>query len=145
MDLVIVCTLATSFIFGVTPLFERILLKGTEFPLAVGAFARILPALLVSSIFLFFSGDIRRLSSMGVKEYLGFGILGILGSLVGPFLLFIAYRQPSGNISYIGPLLATFPLFTVLAGYLFLGEAISKTQFAGTALIVTGAVLLSLR
>ena len=145
MDLVIICTLATSLIFGVTPLFERILLKGTEFPLAIGAFARIFPALLASTIFIFMTGDIRRLSSMGSKEYLGFGILGILGSLVGPSLLFVAYRQPSGNISYIGPLLATFPLFTVLAGYLFLGEAISRTQLVGMTMIITGAVLLSFR
>lgn len=145
MDLVIVCTLATSFIFGVTPLFERILLKGSEFPLAVGTFARVFPALLASLLFIIATGDIRRLSSMGTKEYLGFGLLGILGSLVGPALLFVAYRQPSGNISFIGPLLASFPLFTVFAGYLFLGEAISRTQLAGMAMIITGAVLLSYR
>lgn len=145
MDLVLVYTITTAFIFGSTPILERVLLKGTDFPLPVALMARVLPALLISIAFVILSGSGTKLASMGAKEYVGFGILGILGSLVGPYLLFAAYRQPSGNISLIGPLLATFPIFTVLGGYFFLGESISRGQFTGIVLVLTGAVLLSLK
>jgi len=143
MDLVISCSLLTSFIFGVTPLFERILLKDSHFSLTVGLFARLLPALVVILIVMAFSGETGKLGELGLKEYVGFGILGILGSLVGPGLLFLAYRQPSGNISLIGPLLGSFPLFTVLAGFFIRGETITPSKIIGTLLVISGAMLLS--
>jgi uncharacterized membrane protein len=145
MNKVVVCSLLAAAIYGTTPLFERILLKGTHFPLHVGAFARLVPALIVSIVWLFLAGGFRGFGAMAFREWAGFGFLGILGSLVGPYLLFIAYRQHDGNISLIGPLLGTFPLFTIAAGFLFLKETVTAAQWIGIAMILSGSVLVSYR
>lgn len=145
MPIEIICVLTTAFIFGITPLFERWLLHGSDFPLAVAMFARSLPATIMAACFLFLSGDATRLSTLQMRSWAIFGVLGILGSLVGPWLLFVAYRQPGGNISLIAPLLGTFPLFSILAGTLILGEAVSRTQAIGIVLLLSGAALVSWR
>jgi drug/metabolite transporter (DMT)-like permease len=145
MRTVILCTLGAAFIYGTSPLFERMLLKGSEFPLSVGAFSRVLFALIAALVLVLASGDLGKMTEMGTREYIGFGILGILGSLAGPYLLFHAYRQPGGNITLIGPLLATFPIFTVVCGYFFLGEPVSRLQVAGIIMTISGAIMISVK
>ena len=59
-------------------------------------------------------------------------------------MLFYLRAIQSAEASVVAPLFQTSTLFTFALGYLILGETLSPTNAAGAALIVLGALLLSL-
>lgn len=65
-----------------------------------------------------------------------FGVIAI-------WLYLIALKQDETSI--IVPLFQTIPVFAFILGYFFLGEILTIRQAAGSILILTGAVLLSLK
>ena len=63
---------------------------------------------------------------------------------MGAMLLYLQALQ-SEEASVVAPFFQASPLFGYALGYLVLGEKLSGTQLAGGALIVVGALIVSLR
>ena len=63
---------------------------------------------------------------------------------MGAMLLYLQALQ-SEEASVVAPFFQASPLFGYALGYLVLGEKLSSTQLAGGALIVVGALIVSLR
>ena len=57
---------------------------------------------------------------------------------------FFFYAISKGQISLTGTIVAGYPVFTILLSYFFLSEKLSWIQYAGIALILTGAVIVAL-
>jgi drug/metabolite transporter (DMT)-like permease len=69
--------------------------------------------------------------------------MAIISTLLPVFLLSHAIRRiGSGNTSLIG---SVGPVSTVLMAYVFLQEALSPSQIAGAALVLTGVLVVSLQ
>jgi transporter family protein len=72
------------------------------------------------------------------------GGMAAVSALIAPVsltLLFLALR--AGDASRVIPLTAAYPLVTVLLALLVLNEAFSVATFVGAALVVVGAILLT--
>lgn len=69
-----------------------------------------------------------------------FGLASGAGLALG--LLFYYLALEKGQVSVVVPLTATYPLVSVLLGYVVLGERPSAAQLVGAALVVVGMVLL---
>ena len=57
---------------------------------------------------------------------------------------FFFYAISKGQISLTGTIVAGYPVFTIVLSYFFLSEKLLWTQYAGIALILTGAVIVAL-
>jgi uncharacterized membrane protein len=71
-------------------------------------------------------------------------VMTICGILYMGAMLFYLRAIQSEEASVVAPLFQASTLFTFLLGYLFLGERLGPAQFAGGALVVGGALGLSL-
>jgi uncharacterized membrane protein len=78
--------------------------------------------------------------SVGAIAVIAFS--GIL--YMGAMLLYLQALQ-SEEASVVAPFFQASPLFGYALGYLVLGEKLSSTQLAGGALIIVGALIVSLR
>lgn len=65
---------------------------------------------------------------------------GLIGGLIGLFLYFTALQM--ADTSKIVAIVATFPMFTAIYAYLFLGEAPGPMRITGIAFIVIGSILI---
>ena len=55
-----------------------------------------------------------------------------------------AYAVSKGSVSLVSPLVATYPIVTVILSFFFLNEKLSLWQFFGISLVITSSVALSL-
>jgi transporter family protein len=65
---------------------------------------------------------------------------GIFAALLGQLAYYYAIK--GGEISFVSPLVAAFPLVTILLAFLFLGENLSVQKFIGAVLIVAGVIII---
>jgi drug/metabolite transporter (DMT)-like permease len=56
---------------------------------------------------------------------------------------FFFYAISKGQISLTGTIVSGYPVFTILLSYFFLSEKLLLSQYAGIALILTGAVIVA--
>lgn len=78
-----------------------------------------------------------RLSRAGVLWFMG------VGALNGAAVLLMYYALTVGSISVVSPIVATYPLFTMLFSAMFLKtETLSPKAVAGVILAVAGVVLI---
>jgi len=78
---------------------------------------------------------------------LGIPRLGLLhfvptGLLIGVAVLCMYGALASGSVVVVSPIVATYPLFTLLGGLLIGHEALTRRLLAGTLLVVAGVVLI---
>jgi drug/metabolite transporter (DMT)-like permease len=71
-------------------------------------------------------------------------LMMLSGVLYMAAMLSYFYALQSGAPSVVSPFFQTAPVFGYALGYFFLGEQLSAAQFAGAALIICGAVFVSL-
>src|ERR1700744_1493852 len=76
---------------------------------------------------------------------LSIGVMTVSGILYMGAMLFYLRAIQSEEASVVAPLFQASTLFTFLLGYLFLHESLGTHQLLGIALIVGGALSLSLR
>lgn len=134
MELWILLGIASSFAFGSLSIIDRYFLqkeKNLAHPMVFAVTTSITSALVVTPVF-FLSGT--AFSITRELLLLSFLIAGI--STVSRYMYYFALRN--GEASYIAPFAKFMTVFSVIFGFLFLGESISLMLILGSALIFIG-------
>jgi len=131
---VIFLLIATTFLWGVTPIFEKIGLAKVD-PL-IGVTIR--SALVTAGLFLltFLLGKGRALIELDGKSIFLFGTSGMMAGLLGMWAYYTVLKMEA--TSKIVPITACYPLVTALLSVLVLKEGVTLHRVLGTALIVSG-------
>jgi transporter family protein len=131
---VIFLLIATTFLWGATPIFEKIGLAKVD-PL-IGVTIR--SALVTAGLFLltFLLGKGRALIELEGKTIFLFGASGMMAGLLGMWTYYTALKMEA--TSKIVPIAACYPLVTALLSILILKEGVTLHRVVGTALIVSG-------
>ena len=132
--MVIFLLIATTFLWGATPIFEKIGLAKVD-PL-IGVTIR--SALVTAGLFLltFLLGKGRALIELDGKSIFLFGASGMMAGLLGMWTYYTALKMEA--TSKIVPIAACYPLVTALLSILILKEGVTLHRVMGTALIVSG-------
>jgi transporter family protein len=131
---IILLLIATAFLWGTTPIFEKIGLVNVD-PL-IGATIRstiVTAGLLIITLLL---GKGRALLEVDEKSFFLFGASGIMAGLLGMWTYYSALKV--GATSKIVPIAACYPLVTSLFSVLILRDGVTFSRVFGTALIVGG-------
>ena len=132
--------LATSFFWGVAPIFSKIGLKGTVDPTV----ALTLRSFVISFILLFWvitTGNLNEIYSLVTsKAGLFIAAEGICASLLGHLAYYYAVKY--GDVSKVVPVTASFPLIAFILAILFLSEKLTPTKVIGAILIVAGIIVI---
>ncbi len=80
------------------------------------------------------------------KYSVGLVLLAALGGVLNGLGALTAFQafESGGKASVVVPLMALYPMVTVLLAFIFLNERLSGTQWLGVALALVAGVLLSL-
>lgn len=105
-----------------------------------------LPSPIMAGYRIFFASSVlmpigwQRLSSLKTRDWRGITIVAFAGSGIPAFLF--AYAQQDIPSAIAGCLNSLTPLFTLLIGFLLFGRGMHIYKIAGTAIGLTGALLL---
>ena len=126
--------MATTFLWGATPILEKVGLAKVD-PL-IGVTIR--SALVTAGLFLltFLLGKGRELIELDGKSIFLFGASGMMAGLLGMWTYYTALKMEA--TSKIVPIAACYPLVTALLSILILKEGVTLHRVIGTALIVSG-------
>ena len=124
----------TALLWGATPIIEKIGLAKVD-PL-VGVTVRSTVVTIGLFILLLFMGKGRELIEVSGRNILLFGASGVMAGLLGMWTYYMALRMEA--TSKIVPIAASYPLVTAFLSVLILGEGVTLSRVAGTALIVSG-------
>ena len=137
MDVVILALL-TAFIWGISPMFDKVGLKSIDPVIAVAIRSFTVSIILI--IYLIVSGRIGELTAVSLKP-VGYIIIGaVLASLLAQITYFFALKQ--GAASQVIPISSIYPLITVIIAASFLGEKFGIGKGVGAVLVVAGVILL---
>jgi uncharacterized membrane protein len=79
------------------------------------------------------------------RDLASVGLMTLSGLLYMGAMLFYLQALQQHEASVVAPFFQASPLFSYVLGYVVLGEDLSSTQLLGGALIVSGAVIVSVR
>ncbi len=96
-------------------------------------------ALFALPIILFINPDVLSVSRFDAS------ILIFNGAILVFAYIFYFYALFEDEASIVAPLFQLIPVFGFILGYAVLGESLTRTQIAGSIIIICGAILLSLR
>ena len=131
---IILLLILTAFLWGATPVLEKIGL-GKVNPLT-GVTIRSLAVSIALIVYLVFTGKIRQTLTVDFKTLAIFSVTGIMAGLLGMLTYFTVLKR--GATSQIVPIAATYPLVTAILSILILGEHVTPLRLIGTVLIITG-------
>lgn len=131
---VILLLLITAFLWGTTPVLEKIGLGSTD-PL-IGVTIRSIAVTVALVIYLVLAGKARQVFQVDFKTWVIFSVTGLMAGLLGMLTYFIALKR--GATSQIVPIAATYPLVTAILSVLILGEHVTFLRLIGTILIIAG-------
>ncbi len=134
----IVLLLITMFLWGSTPILEKLGLQGVE-PLTA-VLIRSLAITVVLLVIFSVTGRIGELARVPLKSLVLFSVSGILAGLIGMWTYF--HLLKSGATSKIVPISAAYPLVTALLSMLILGEGVTLQRMIGIVLTIAGIVLI---
>ena len=126
-------------IWGLNPIFEKLSLRDAT-PFSVITIRFIFTSVILTLIMIVF-GKTGEIISVDSRSLFWILLSGLVGGLIGLFIFFVALKQ--GDASQVVPIVATFPMFTALYAYLFLGENITSTRMFGIVFVVLGAILIN--
>ncbi len=126
--------LTTCVLWGATPILEKMALSRQE-PL-VGLFIRNAVVLLGTFVWLCFSGKLGRLTTCNVKDVSLFSLTGLMAGVIAMLTYFYALKM--GATSKVVPIVATYPLVTLLLSICVLHERVTVIRVVGTGLILIG-------
>ena len=136
--------LSVATIYGITPLMEKHIIKFIE----VESFI-ILSGLIVflcCAIYWFFFDKNRLWKDIQTIKNDPILILFVFLTAILVFIIasFIQKRVMKNNKAYlVTSMIATYPIITVILGYLLLNEEITLSHMLGVLLIISGVVLLN--
>lgn len=132
--MIILLLIATMFLWGATPIFEKIGLARVDPLIGVTIRSAIVTVGLFMLTFLLSKG--RSLLEIDGKSILLFGASGLMAGLLGMWTYYMALKMEA--TSKIVPIAACYPLVTALLSILVLKEGVTLHRIIGTALIVSG-------
>jgi drug/metabolite transporter (DMT)-like permease len=97
--------------------------------------------MIISSLALAFSGDMVLLTTLSGRAWASLVGAGILGVVMGRWLLYGSLRLIGANLA--SPLLNTSTVVAVILGVALMGESVTLGKISGIVLIVIGVVLIS--
>lgn len=130
--------LLTAFIWGLVPFLEKIGLSSVD-PTAA-YLVRCLGVFLGAIIVICFTPQLPSIGKIGVKSTIFLILAGILAGFVAQVVFYKALKM--GEISRIVLITSSYPIFTFLMGWLFLGEEVTVPKVMGMLLIMGGLYLL---
>ncbi len=125
-------------LWGIAPVFGKIGLYRVEPGIALAIRSFVISGFLIGWIFL--SGKYATLPSVPISSWLYIGLEGVCASLLGHLAYYYALKN--GDVSTISPVMAAFPIVTVLLGFLLLDEKFTANKLAGVLLIVIGVLII---
>ena len=131
---VILLLILTAFLWGSTPVLEKIGLGKTD-PLT-GVTIRSIAVTVALVIYLALAGKLKQLFQVDAKTIAIFSLTGIMAGLLGMVTYFFALKK--GATSQIVPIAATYPLITAILSFLILRENVTPLRLLGTVLIIAG-------
>lgn len=138
ITLSVVLAVLAMICWGIAPVFSKLgLVKVDPFvALAVRSFS-VTAILFVSGLLM---GKFSGLDFSDRKSYLFIVMEGILAALLGQLAYY--YAQKLGDISRVTPIVAAFPVITVILAIALLGEKFTWSKLVGTVLIVAGIIVI---
>lgn len=141
MTVLALLILTAVLIWGITPVMDKTALKETD-PLT-GVIIRSITVFIAAISLMIITGRTREVIATPPKALLLFSISGLLAGFVAMIAYFGALRlEPASKII---PLVAIYPLLTVISSVIFLGEKITLTRLIGTTLIISGLFLVLMK
>ena len=126
-------------IWGLNPIFEKLSLKNAS-PFTVITIRFLFTSIILGLITIFL-GKTQEIISVDNRSLFWILLSGLVGGLIGLFIFFMALKK--GDASQVVPIVATFPMFTAVYAYYFLGEEINLTRLFGIILVISGAILIN--
>jgi len=127
----------TIIFWGIAPIFGKIGLVKVE-PI-VGLAIRTFIISIILLVICLVTGKFTSFNQVTMRDVLFIGAEGICASLLGHFAYYYALKL--GDVSKVSPLLAAYPVVTVFAAILFLGEKFTWNKFVGLITIIAGVIL----
>ena len=131
---IIILLAITAFLWGTTPVLEKIGLGKTD-PIT-GVTIRSIAVTLALLVYLAITGKVSALLRADGKTILIFSATGLIAGLLGMLTYFAALKK--GATSQIVPIAAAYPLVTAVLSILILRENVSPLRIMGTVLIILG-------
>ena len=128
----------TMFLWGATPLLEKMGLKEVE-PLT-GILIRSGVITIVLLVIYCFNGRIHELTKISLKNYSLFAASGIMAGLVAMWTYY--YLLKTGMTSKIVPIAAAYPFITAILSIIILGEQVTFQRIIGIGFTITGIILI---
>lgn len=132
--------LLTIIFWGIAPIFAKVGLVKVE-PI-VGLAIRTFVISIILLVICLVTGKFASIGQVSMRDILFISAEGICASLLGHFAYY--YSLKLGDVTKVSPLLAAYPVITVLAAILFLGEKLTWNKFAGLIIIIFGVILVKL-
>jgi len=124
--------------WGIAPVFGKLGVTKSDPFLAL-----VLRSFAISGILLvvlFASGKAASLTHFDPKGGALVIMEGISASLIGHLFYFYALKY--GEVAWVVPAIAAYPLITAVIAYLLLGETLTVPQLIGAVLIICGVILI---
>jgi transporter family protein len=124
--------------WGIAPLFGKIGLRG------IGVSGGLIARTIITFLFvmgLTFHKPGISIWTIPAKNWLFLAIEAFLATFAGDLAYYFAIKH--GDTGKMSLVLATSPLITIAAGWLFLGERLASLHIIGAALVIIGLVLIN--
>lgn len=129
--------LLAALMFGLAPIFSKIGLEGVNPGIALTIRSSVITVVMLAWVM--FSGGLDALSDVGPRGWFFLALDGISAALLGQ--LFYYYALKSGEASIVVPVVAAFPIFTLIVAAFLLGERVTAAKAIGLLMVVGGVVL----
>jgi len=130
----------TAFLWGLAPVFDKIGLDKAS-PI-VALTIRTLVMTIGIGTFSLASGTWRDVLALESRSFLFLVLAAVSAGLIGQLVYYYALK--TGEPGKVVPLVATYPLISLLISVIYLREPISTGKVAGAVLIVLGVLLIGL-
>ncbi|NPV28015.1 MAG: EamA family transporter [Firmicutes bacterium] len=130
--------LITLFLWGIGPILGKIGLGPTEPFVALS-----IRSAVVTIVLLFvglFTGKLQELAEVSTRSALFIAGEGVSAALLGHLTYYYALKL--GEASRVAPIVAAFPVVTVIVAVFLLGEQLTWEKVAGLLFIVAGVLLI---
>ncbi len=124
----------TALLWGATPILEKLGLAKTDPLTAVSI--RTISVAVILLVFLAVTGRIKEVMQVDARTVIIFVVSGLMAGVLGMLTYFGALKlEPTSKIV---PIVAAYPLITVILSVLILKEGVTLLRLAGTILIILG-------
>ncbi|HBL35588.1 MAG TPA: transporter [Firmicutes bacterium] len=134
------CALFGAICWGLAPIFGKLGLKGVR--TFDGLAARTFITVLLVTGWLLGSGSYKRITTFHPRTWFFLAIEAFLATFAGDLAYYAALKN--GEVGQTALVLASSPLVTFCAGFLFLQEKITFLKTLGAAFIFIGIILMAI-